>query len=866
MNISGNALSSTFPEGIYTVNVSDLTNTSNIELYQNTIDLRAQNVLVNGGPLQPGGGGIVTNPLNSNLSIGVFDINNLPGGQTIRSITNLTIATEEKTVNIESATFPTSTTMNGILRIPTVTTDLITDPLESSSIEMTTGGINMTSTDININGNSTISGTLKTDIKLITPYIVEESKTSSILLEATGIAITSPALLYNSNAIITATGTQQQYIMGDGSLLQYSANSGNSNFYLYKSHSGTPGVPPQAGFVVYNTNIQATATVIYISHLTDDVIDIEVFFNNLNQINDVYLQDRNDSTNYIKYNITGAPTIITNSYISIPVSLISAGGSGAISFGTNHDILLSFFTNNIEVDTRISALETKTQHITNVDANFTVMTNTLKIPDLLVTDIGDILGDGSYINLTQTEINITSANLKHNTYPVVVNPNFGSFTSNSFIVPEGVSTEFLKADGTLDSNTYATGISTQINSSVSYINNLGKVSSNVSNLYVQLGENTIQSAITVIGVGYNIQCSSGASTENIILNKQNYTLCGAPCVPFGASTQITGNVTIGDAVTLSTRIKMKCMKIVGDLTFVSSVNNELRTLIYNCEFSGNITFPAVAGFAEFYAITFTECYFYGANPIVIPNQNTYRITFSRCIFFGQTITNNLILANTNNLLFESCTGFASLSLGNCVKLGNLITMAGVITQFTSNLSMAGASTSFVKGDGSLDTRLYSFRKFSKITDLTLNGIQTNGNMMTGTFSPSLGYQFLANEAIIGNVYKLVVQGLVFNSISMTFNVGFLNSTHTITSTSTTAVTAPYLLEITYTVRTSTVLSINAICDVYFRNGANLAQFGYSSSNTVTANITTASSVTLTYTNTGNASSTFFVNQMYLMKI
>jgi hypothetical protein len=303
MNISGNALSSTFADGIYTDNVRDLTNTSNIELNQTTIDLRAQNVLVNGGPLQPGGGGIVTDPLNSNLSIGVFDITNLPGGQTIKSITNLTIATEEKTVNIESATFPTSTTMNGILRIPTIATDLITDPLESSSIEMTTGGINMTSTDININGNSTVSGILKVDNKLVVPQIIEESKTSSILMEATGIAITSPALLYNSNAIISATGNQNQYIMGDGSLLQYSANSGNSNFYLYKSHSNTPGAPPDAGFVVYNNSTQGSATVIYISHLTDDNIDVEIFFNNLNQINDVYLQDRNDSTNYIKYNI-----------------------------------------------------------------------------------------------------------------------------------------------------------------------------------------------------------------------------------------------------------------------------------------------------------------------------------------------------------------------------------------------------------------------------------------------------------------------------------------------------------------------------------------------------------------------------------
>ena len=178
----------------------------------------------------------------------------------------------------------------------------------------------------------------------------------------------------------------------------------------------------------------------------------------------------------------------------------------------------------------------------------------------------------------------------------------------------------------------------------------------------------------------------------------------------------------------------------------------------------------------------------------------------------------------------------------------------------------GTSSMFLKGDGSVDSKLYSYRKFSALTGVTLNGIQTNGNMMSGTFSPSLGYQFLANEAVIGDVYKLVVQGSVFNAVSMTFNIGFLNSTYNITSTSTTVGTSPYLLEITYTVRTASLFGINAICDVYLRNSSNITQFGYNGATSVGGNIATASSVTLTYTNTGDGTSQFFVGQMYLMKI
>jgi hypothetical protein len=420
------------------------------------------------------------------------------------------------------------------------------------------------------------------------------------------------------------------------------------------------------------------------------VIDIEVFFNNINQINDVYLQDKNNSSNFIKYNITGPPTITVNSHITIPVSVITSAGTGTTSFGANHDILVSFFTNNIEVDTRLSTLETKTQYQTGLGGGITGFTG-----NLLVTS---------------------------------------EMQSGTIRKTGGLTSQFLKANGDVDSNIYVQGIATQINSSVSYINNLGKVSSNVSNLYVQLGENTIQSAVTAIGVGYNIQCSSGGSTENIILNKQNYTLCGANCPPFGQTTQINGNVTIGDASVLSTRIRMKDLKIVGNLTFISSINNELRTFIDNCDFSGAITFPAVAGQFEFYSITFTGCSFTTANPIVIPNQNTYRITFSKCIFFGQTITNNLILANSGNLLFETCSGLSTISLGNCVKVGNLITQVGVITQFSSNLSLGGTSSQFVKYDGSSDSNTYAKIQaysvpvqVSGITETSLSASVTKGS-------------------------------------------------------------------------------------------------------------------------------------------
>jgi hypothetical protein len=166
-------------------------------------------------------------------------------------------------------------------------------------------------------------------------------------------------------------GTSQQYLMGDGSALQYSANSGNSNFYLYNSVTNQSPTPAN-GDISYNTVEQKQATEIYISHRTRDNIDIEVFFKALSTLNDVYIQDQENSDNNITYNITGPPVIVNQAQVTIPVNATSSNGTGSTSFGNGHNILLSFFTNSIETDARLTTLENKTQLIT-ASSNRTIL-------------------------------------------------------------------------------------------------------------------------------------------------------------------------------------------------------------------------------------------------------------------------------------------------------------------------------------------------------------------------------------------------------------------------------------------------------------------------------------------------------------
>jgi hypothetical protein len=195
----------------------------------------------------------------------------------------------------------------------------------------------------------------------------------------TALASNNPTVIVTSINGLTANkyavngGTDQQYLMADGSRLQFSSNSGNSNFYLYKSSTSLSATPP-AGFITYNNAVQDNATTIYISHLTRDNVDIDVFFNQITPITEVYIQDQNLSDNFIQYNVLSTPTPVPNAQVAINVQKRSSNGTGKTNFPDGHNIIMSFFTNGPEVDSRLTTLETKTQNQTS-DGTITTFTN-----------------------------------------------------------------------------------------------------------------------------------------------------------------------------------------------------------------------------------------------------------------------------------------------------------------------------------------------------------------------------------------------------------------------------------------------------------------------------------------------------------
>lgn len=169
-----------------------------------------------------------------------------------------------------------------------------------------------------------------------------------------------------TNAFIKSGGTNLQYLMADGSVTSFSGNNGNSNIYLYNSINTITTPPPSSGRIIFNNSVQDNATLVYISNITRDSIDIEVFLSQINQISVLYIQDQTNSNNFIYYDVSGTPTLTPNNYITVPVVKTLSGGSGSTAFGDNLNIIFSILTNQLEVNNRISTLEQKTQNQTAI--------------------------------------------------------------------------------------------------------------------------------------------------------------------------------------------------------------------------------------------------------------------------------------------------------------------------------------------------------------------------------------------------------------------------------------------------------------------------------------------------------------------
>lgn len=157
-----------------------------------------------------------------------------------------------------------------------------------------------------------------------------------------------------------ATPGVAKYLLDDGTTAGAVVVGGQSNIYYY-DFSQFVSLPPSNGQIRYNNLESTTSTAIYVSHLTSvNPTDVDPFLALITDLSILYIQDRNDSTNFVKFKVNGTPTNTPNSYWTIPVIYQSAEGTGLTRFPNGHPIYMSVFFDTEEENTRIGILEDKT--------------------------------------------------------------------------------------------------------------------------------------------------------------------------------------------------------------------------------------------------------------------------------------------------------------------------------------------------------------------------------------------------------------------------------------------------------------------------------------------------------------------------
>jgi len=326
-------------------------------------------------------------------------------------------------------------------------------------------------------------------------------------------------------------GLNTQYLLADGTTTTSSGGSSNtSNIYLYNSNTTTLA-PPGTSQIRFNNAVQSNATLIYISHLTRDGIDIDEFLTLINNLSIIYIQDQNSSLNYIKYSVTGTPTIVLNDYITIPVLTIVSGGTGTSNFINGHNIFMSIFTNTPAIDTRISAVETKTQNQSGISGT-TTFTGSLVSGSVAITG-----GTASQILLGNGTTNSTA------------------LTSIANAVKEDTSNNILsKTSGTnlfLGSRNIAIGLNNSLSLADGNDNIiLGSSSANILNLGGNnviigntTGNNIVDNGCVAIGAGANCP---GVGDNQIAIGAGAITTAANECCIGNAS--ITKIVNLGNGI------------------------------------------------------------------------------------------------------------------------------------------------------------------------------------------------------------------------------------------------------------------------------------------------------------------------------
>ena len=128
----------------------------------------------------------------------------------------------------------------------------------------------------------------------------------------------------------------------------------STTFYNYRANTSTLSGVPAVGTLYWNNATQLSAATVTLSHIEALGNDIDVFFQ-LFKVNDTFIiQDQGNSNNYQTWKISATPTVVLNSYISMPVTLVTSGGTS--QFTNNQQLIFAIVTSGLQGSTGATGL------------------------------------------------------------------------------------------------------------------------------------------------------------------------------------------------------------------------------------------------------------------------------------------------------------------------------------------------------------------------------------------------------------------------------------------------------------------------------------------------------------------------------
>jgi hypothetical protein len=536
---------------------------------------------------------------------------------------------------------------------------------------------------------------------------------------------------------IKTGGTSIQYLMADGSS-STSSGTNVSSFYLYVSNTTTT-TPTENTQIRYNNAVQSQATLIYISYITRDGIDIEEFLNMITDKSVIFIQHQTVSDNYIKYKVTGPITVIPNSYVTVPVLLISSGGTGTTNFPNTTNIILSITTNQTLIDNRLTSLENKTQNIdltltnnTKTKFNNLVEATGYQIPNGLSTQY--LLANGTTTSSGGGDVFSSITSTVSGAVPIFDGTsgklikgsgvicdftnslsNINTITSNGYKTPTGVIGELLTASGSINStalpNITTLNDKTQNQTATAGQTNFSGLINGLNITTTGISNNTLIGSTTYTGVNALNNCGVGKGA--LALSGGNN------CVAIGVNSQ-KANLTSGSNISIGTEsleFATECVHNValGERAMRNTLTGNNNTVIGNfalseCQTNNNVSI----GFGSGLGVTNQ------VNTISIGTTAT-ATTSNQCVIGNSSLTEVKTSGVFNGAGYKTPTGLAT-----DVLCANGTINSNIIPVLTSATSLNTPSTIVSRNT----TGDFACGRVSAVGKVAINGIIANNTIAT----------------------------------------------------------------------------------------------------------------------------------------